>query len=47
MAACELGALTRHEADEWLAQLAEAGRRGRFFWAATMFAVGGRRPDRS
>ena len=28
----------------WLAQLAAAGTSGRFFWAVTMFAVGGARP---
>jgi SAM-dependent methyltransferase len=38
------GAIKVGEGDVWLAQLAEAGQRGRFFWALTMFAVGGLRP---
>jgi hypothetical protein len=38
------GAIKVGEGDVWLAQLAEAGQRGRFFWAVTMFAVGGLRP---
>ena len=42
-AAYDAGALTRDEAEAWLAQLVDAGRRRQFFWAATMFAVGGRR----
>lgn len=37
------GALTHAEAEDWLAQLVDAGRRGRFFWAFTMFAVAGTR----
>jgi hypothetical protein len=36
----QAGALTADEASTWLTQLANAGRRGQFFWAATMFAVG-------
>jgi SAM-dependent methyltransferase len=38
------GAITVDEPHAWLAQLADAGRRGRFFWAVTMFAVAGTRP---
>jgi ubiquinone/menaquinone biosynthesis C-methylase UbiE len=43
-AAHAAGALSEDEADAWLAQLVDAGRRGEFFWAATMFAVGATRP---
>jgi SAM-dependent methyltransferase len=42
-AAERTGALSAGEAEAWLAQLAEAARRGQFFWAATMFAVAGER----
>ena len=38
------GALSSDEAHTWLAQLADAGERGQFFWAVTMFAVAGARP---
>ena len=38
------GALTADDAERWLAQLADAGARGRFFWAVTMFAVAATRP---
>jgi SAM-dependent methyltransferase len=38
------GTISVGEGDVWLTQLAEAGQRGRFFWAVTMFAVGGPRP---
>jgi SAM-dependent methyltransferase len=38
------GLITADEADTWLAQLRDAARRGRFLWAATMFAVGATRP---
>jgi hypothetical protein len=38
------GAVTADEAQRWLAQLAEAGRQGRFLWAVTLFAVAGIRP---
>ena len=38
------GALSADEAESWLAQLADAGTRGQFFWAVTMFAVAGARP---
>jgi SAM-dependent methyltransferase len=38
------GGLSSSEARTWLAQLADAGTRGAFFWAVTMFAVGGTRP---
>jgi ubiquinone/menaquinone biosynthesis C-methylase UbiE len=44
VAAAAAEAISADEADVWLAQLADAGRRGEFFWAATMFAVGARRP---
>ena len=37
------GALGADEARAWLSQLAEAGHRGEFFWAATMFAAAGQR----
>ncbi|MGH8984701.1 MAG: hypothetical protein ACRDY6_12630 [Acidimicrobiia bacterium] len=40
----DAGVLTRDEVAARLAQLVDAGHRGEFFWAATMFAVGGRRP---
>ena len=38
-----VGALSPTEAETWLTQLADAGAGGRFFWAVTMFAVGGTR----
>jgi SAM-dependent methyltransferase len=38
------GALSADDAERWLAQLVDAGTRGRFFWAVTMFAVAGTRP---
>lgn len=38
------GALSSDDAHTWLAQLADAGERGQFFWAVTMFAVAGARP---
>jgi SAM-dependent methyltransferase len=44
-AATQMGTVTADEATRWLADLAEAGRRGEFLWAATMFAVGARRPS--
>ena len=40
-AAVNVGAVTGAEAESWLAELAEAGADGTFFWAVTMFAVGG------
>jgi SAM-dependent methyltransferase len=40
----DTGAISAGEGDLWLTQLVEAGQRGRFFWAVTMFAVGGLRP---
>jgi hypothetical protein len=40
----DTGAISVGEGDLWLTQLAEAGQRRRFFWALTMFAVGGLRP---
>jgi ubiquinone/menaquinone biosynthesis C-methylase UbiE len=43
-AAWRTGAVTRAEADSWSDQLVQAGTRGAFFWAVTMFAVAGRRP---
>ena len=43
-AAERTGALSAGEARTWLAQLADAGERGQFFWAVTMFAVAGARP---
>ena len=43
-AAERAGELNAGEADTWLAQLADAGERGQFFWAVTMFAVAGMRP---
>jgi hypothetical protein len=43
-AASGAGLITADEADTWLAQLHDAARRGRFLWAATMFAVGATRP---
>jgi len=44
-AAGRAGALTADEAHTWLAQLTDAGERGRFFWAVTMFAVAATRPQ--
>jgi ubiquinone/menaquinone biosynthesis C-methylase UbiE len=38
------GAISAADAHAWLDQLADAGRRGRFFWALTMFAVASHRP---
>ena len=38
------GALSAGEAQTWLTQLVDAGERGQFFWALTMFAVAGTRP---
>ena len=38
-AAERAGAISAADADTWLNQLADAGRRGHFFWAVTMFAV--------
>ena len=38
------GVLSPDEAATWLSQLADATRRGHFFWAVTMFAVAGRCP---
>jgi ubiquinone/menaquinone biosynthesis C-methylase UbiE len=38
------GAIGAGDAEAWLAQLADSGRRGRFVWALTMFAVAGTRP---
>jgi SAM-dependent methyltransferase len=43
-AAERCGAITVGGGHDWLAQLADAGERGRFFWAVTMFAVSGTRP---
>jgi len=43
-AATTAGSITPTEADTWLTQLREAGRRGHFLWAATMFAVAATRP---
>jgi ubiquinone/menaquinone biosynthesis C-methylase UbiE len=43
-AAERAGALNPGEGRTWLAQLADAGQRGHFFWAVTMFAVAGARP---
>lgn len=43
-AAERCGAIAAGEGHRWLAQLAEAGQQGRFFWAVTMFAVTGTRP---
>ena len=40
-AAASAGAITGAEAMSWLAELADAGTSGCFFWAVTMFAVGG------
>ena len=42
--AARTGAVTADEAARWLAELAEAGREDRFFWAFTMFAVAATRP---
>ena len=38
------GAIGSGDGDNWLSQLTEAGQRGQFFWALTMFAVAGTRP---
>jgi SAM-dependent methyltransferase len=38
------GAIAAGDGHVWLAQLADAGERGRFFWAVTMFSVAGTRP---
>ena len=43
-AAGRAGAIRPADADTWLNQLADAGRRGHFFWAVTMFAVASQRP---
>jgi SAM-dependent methyltransferase len=43
-AAAQMGVISADEGARWLADLAEAGRRGRFLWAATMFAVAAVRP---
>ncbi|MGH9085453.1 MAG: methyltransferase domain-containing protein [Acidimicrobiales bacterium] len=43
-AAIETGAVDAGDADSWLQQLADAGRRGHFLWAVTMFAVASVRP---
>lgn len=42
--AVRTGAIAHTEADTWLDTLADAGRRGHFFWAVTVFAVAGTRP---
>jgi SAM-dependent methyltransferase len=42
-AAARAGAITREDAESWLRELAHAGISGDFFWAVTMFAVGGAR----
>jgi SAM-dependent methyltransferase len=39
-------AVTAEEARTWLAQLTEAGTHGTFFWAVTLIAVAGTRPQR-
>jgi SAM-dependent methyltransferase len=39
----QAGAVSARQAQAWLDQLADAGARGRFFWAVTMFAVAGTR----
>lgn len=39
--AANAGAITPSDAVSWLAELADAGTSGAFFWAVTMFAVGG------
>jgi hypothetical protein len=44
--ATHVGAISTHEAEQWLAQLAAAATRGNFFWVVTMFAVGATRPSR-
>lgn len=44
-AAADAGAISAADADAWLRQLADAGRRGRFCWALTMFAVASNRPE--
>ncbi len=36
------GAIAVGDGEAWLGQLTDAGQRGRFFWALTMFAVGAR-----
>jgi hypothetical protein len=41
-----VGSISTDEAEDWLAQLAEAATRRNFFWAVTMFAVGATRPER-
>lgn len=46
-AATTAGAVTTAEATSWLGELAEVGAAGGFFWAVTMFAVGGVRPSPS
>lgn len=43
-AASRTGAITAADAQTWLDQLTDAGRRGHFFWAVTIFAVASRRP---
>jgi len=43
-AAAHAGAVTPTEAHLWLEQLADAGRRGHFFWALTTFVVAGNVP---
>jgi SAM-dependent methyltransferase len=43
-AAERCGAIAPGDGHAWLTQLADAGQRGRFFWAVTMFAVSGARP---
>ena len=40
-AAANAGAITHAETASWLAELADAGATGSFFWAVTIFAVGG------
>ena len=40
-AAANAGAITNAQAVSWLTELADAGATGSFFWAVTMFAVGG------
>jgi hypothetical protein len=41
--AARCGVLSAHEAQDWLDQLTDAGARGAFLWAVTMFAVAGTR----
>jgi hypothetical protein len=43
-AAERCGGIAVGDGQVWLAQLADAGQRGRFLWAVTMFAVTGTRP---